>query len=801
MKISLKWLSDYIDLSDIPMNDVIDKLSLSGLEVEEVIDRKSLFENIVIGLVKEKKSHPNADKLSLCVVSDGENEYPVVCGAPNVDANQKIAFAKIGAVMPDGEFKIKKAKIRGEISEGMICSEKELGISDNHEGIWVLDEKLKEGTPLAEALGMDDVIVDVAITPNRPDALSIIGIARDLAAIFGKELKIPEVDLKEEKIIAIDLADVEIVDSINCPRYVAKVVTDVTIKESPEWMKKKLRSIGLRPINNIVDITNFVLMEIGQPLHAFDLDLLADKKIIVKQAGKDREFTTLDSKKRKLQEVDLMICDADKHIAIAGVMGGENSEVTGKTKNILIESAYFHQSSVRKTSKLLGLSTDASYRFERGTDPNITIWAARRAAKLMAELADGKIASGEIDAYPNQIEKKVVSLRYKRIEKILGYTITNEIVKNILLKLGFTLVSENSESIKVEVPTYRPDIEREIDLIEEVGRIYGYEEIPTVEKISVALETKVDQSRFRSDLKNILTSLGLNEIMSNSLMNGETAMKFGNALNVMNPKTIEMSHLRTSLIPGALTTISKNIKVREKNLSFFEIGDVFEKKTDGGIKSFDDFTETEQLLITITGKINANSWFAEEREVDIFDLKGIVKGFLENISLDNIVNDSYYQTADPLFEYGFAKTVNKLTIGKGGKLNKEILDYFDITQDVFIFYMDLGIIKNIKAEERTYNELLKFPKVFRDCAFVINKDVDCENVINSLYEASSKLLKKIKLFDIFESDVLGKDKKSLAFQLEYFDNNRTLTEEEVEKDFWNAIDKIKSKFNAQLRGK
>ena len=801
MKISLKWLSDYVDLSGIPVNDVIDKLSLSGLEVEEVIDGKKQFENFVVGYVKEKKKHPNADKLSLCVVSDGEKDYPVVCGAPNVDAGQKIVFAKVGAVIPDGEFKIKKAKIRGEVSEGMICSERELGISDNHEGIMVLDEKVEEGIDASAALGLDDVVVDVAITPNRPDALSIVGVARDLAAIFGKKLTLPEIKLNEESKKSSDYAAVEIIDDVNCPRYVAKVVTDVTIKESPEWMKQKLRSVGSRPINNIVDITNFVMLEIGQPLHAFDLDVLAGQKIVVKQAGDQKDFTTLDSKPRKLNSADLMICDGEKAVAVAGVMGGENSEVTDKTKNVLIESAYFHPSSVRKTSRLLGLSTDASYRFERGTDPNITLWAARRTAQLMAELADGKIAAGEIDAYPNKIENKNVTLRFSRVERILGYKIPDETVKRILQDLGFEITAESTESISVIVPTFRPDVEREIDLIEEVGRIHGYEEIPTIEKITLALESKVDQSKFKGDLKILLTSLGLDEIVSTTLLKGETASKFGNAIKVMNPKTVEMSHLRPSLIPGSLTAISKNLKVREKNLAFFEMGDVFVKKTDSEIKSFEDFDEKEELLITITGNSEDGNWYAKDRSYDIYDLKGFVDEFLEKISLDNIVNDSYYQTANPLFEYGFEKKLKDSTIGIGGKLKKEILDYFDITQDVFLFNFDLSVLKEINAKESKYNELLKYPKVFRDCAFVLDKNVDYIAVEKIMYEGSSKLLKNIKLFDIFESDDIGKDKKSLAFQLEYYDTDKTLTEDEVEKEFWKAIEKVKSKFNAQLRGK
>jgi len=601
LKVSLQWLSDYVDLSGISVDEILDKITNAGLEVEEVIDQAKMFDNFIVGFVKEKKKHPNADKLSLCIVSDGKEDYKVVCGAPNVDQGQKIVFAKVGAVIPNEDFKIKKAKIRGEESFGMICSEKEIGVSDNHDGIWVLPEEAKEGTPLAEALNMNDVIIDIAITPNRPDALSHIGVARDIAAIFDRSLKLPELKLDEDKKSSADFASIEIVDSEKCPRYVGKVVTGVKIQESPAWFKTRLTNIGLRPINNVVDVTNYVQYEIGQPLHSFDLNRLGEKKIIVRQAGADKKFTTLDSKERELRSEDLMICDADKPVAIAGVMGGENSEVYPDTKDILIESAYFNPSSIRKTSKLLGLSTDSSYRFERGTDPENTVWAAKRAAQLIAEFSGGKIAKGEIDIYPNPVEKTNLELRFKRVDRILGITVKPKEVVSILSKLGFGILNETDKVVKVEVPTYRPDVEREIDLIEEVARIYGYEKIPSIEKISMALEKKIDQSEFDGNLRHSLTALGFQEIVTNSLFNESVAESFGKSVSVMNPKTIEMSNLRPSLVPGMLTAISKNIKVRENNLTFFEIGKIFIKKTESKIKSFEDFEESKHLLIAITG--------------------------------------------------------------------------------------------------------------------------------------------------------------------------------------------------------
>ncbi|MHB9041299.1 MAG: phenylalanine--tRNA ligase subunit beta, partial [Melioribacteraceae bacterium] len=488
MKISLNWLNDYINLKDISLEDILDKLTYAGLEVEEVEDQAKNYANMIVGFVVEAKKHPNADKLSLCKVSDGKEEFNVVCGAPNVATGQKVVFAKVGSIIPNGKFKLEKAKIRGEVSFGMLCSERELNISDNHDGIMVLNPSLKEGTPIAEALEMNDVVLEIAITPNRADALSHIGIARDLSALFNLPLKYPEIKLNESGKKSNELASVDIVDAENCPRYVGKVVTNVAIKESPDWLKKKIKSIGSRPINNVVDVTNFILHEVGQPLHAFDLDKLNGKKIIVRSAGNDTKFTTLDSKERNLQSKDLMICDAKRAVAIAGVMGGENSEVTESTKNILIESAFFNPSSVRKTAKNLGLSTDASYRFERGTDPNITLWAVKRAAQLIQETAGGEISFGEIDEYPKPIIKRSTKLRFSRLDQILGYHIENREVENILLSLGFEINDNSKDELNVNIPSYRHDVEREIDLIEEVARIYGYNKIPEVSKISVTLE-------------------------------------------------------------------------------------------------------------------------------------------------------------------------------------------------------------------------------------------------------------------------------------------------------------------------
>ncbi len=800
MKISLNWLKEYVDLSDLSVDDVTNLLITVGLEVDEIEDQNKMFDGFVVGYVKEKVKHPNADKLSLCVVNDGENDLSVVCGAPNVDAGQKIVLATVGTKMPGSDFTIKPVKLRGEKSVGMICSEKELQLSDNHDGIMVLDSDLKAGTKISEALALNDVVFDIDITPNRPDALSHFGVARDLSTLLGRELKKPELNLTEDDKPSSDYAEIVIENAADCPRYVGKVVTDVEIKESPEWLKIRLRSIGLRPINNVVDVTNFILHEFGQPLHAFDLDMITGKKIVVKSAKDKEKFVTLDSKERELASTDLMICDAEKAVAIGGVMGGENSEVTDNTTNILIESAFFRASAVRKTSKKLGLSTDASFRFERGCNPDNTVYTAQRAAQLIAELGGGKIAEGEIDVYPKPIEKKQVKLRFSRIEKILGYKVSDEKVVEIMTGLEIPVVEKSDDSIVCEIPLFRPDIEREIDLIEEIARIYSYDNIPAISKISITLDPKVDQLSFSENIRKTMSSLGFNEIITNSLLNEETAAKFGKPISILNPQSVEMANARPSLLPGMLGTISRNIKVRETNLKYFEVGHTFEKNTDGEITSFDDIIETENLLIALTGNAEDDEWYSKAKPFDFYDLRGAVEDFMSKNLLDKNTRYVYYTQNNSFYTEYFELYVQEKLAGSGGKLSESVAKMFDIKQEVYAFNFNLDVLKQAEISEKQYKETLRYPKVYRDFAVVVDKKVQSDQVISSIRSTSSKLLKNVKLFDIFESDSLGKSKKSLAYQLEFFDESRTLTEDEVNKDFWNSIEKVKKDFDAQLRG-
>jgi len=803
LKISLNWLKDYIDLSGLSVEEIVNKITISGLEVEDVEYQAKVFDNFVVGFVKERVKHPNADKLALCKIFDGSEDIKVVCGAPNVAEGQKIAFAKVGAVVPNGGFQIASVKIRGEESFGMICSEKELGLSDNHDGIMVLNPELEAGTPLADALNMNDVILDIAITPNRADALSHIGIARELSSLFNRKMSYPDINIKRSKLKSSDYAKVEIKDSVGCPRYSAKVVLNAAIKESPAWLKTRLKNIGLRPINNVVDVTNYVLHEVGQPLHAFDLDMVKGKKIIVRLASEGEDFVTLDSKQRKMSATDLMICDAENSVAVAGVMGGENSEVTNATKNILIESAHFNPSMVRKTAKKLGLQTDASYRFERGSDPEITLWAAKRAAQLIAEISGGEALSGEIDEYPVKIKRTVVGLRYSRIEKILGYKVPKKDVKNILVNLGFDVEVVDSENYKIKVPCFRHDIEREIDLIEEVARVYGYDKVPDIEKISDVLEAKTDESAYNENVRNVLTGLGFYEIMTNSLLEEGIAGKFGKPIGVLNPQSSDMSHLRTSLLPGMLNTISRNINIKEKDLCLFEIGKVFSKKSDISemeITSFEHFSEEEHLVIAVSGNTGSDEWYKKSSELDIYDLKGVLSAFFRKFKAEQMIDETYEMESgivDDIITY----SIKGVQVGFAGRLSKELQKSFDIEQNVYLFDLNLDIFKSFKPEIKEFQELLRYPKVVRDIALVLDEKVTSKEVISEIKEIGSNLLHHIKLFDIFRSESLGQGKKSLAFQLEFYDETRTLTEDEVEKEFWQIIKTVEQKLNAQLRGK
>lgn len=799
MVISLNWLKQYISLDGISPEEISEKLTNAGLEVEKMTNQRAMYKGFVAAHVRECVKHPNADKLSLCKVWDGQNELSVVCGAPNVATGQKVVLASIGTHIPGKDFVIKKSKIRGAESEGMLCSESELAISDNHDGIMVLPEDTEAGKDISDVLGLNDVIFEIGITPNRPDALSHLGVARDLAAIFDREIRKPSLKKSPAAGDIHELASVEIADAQGCPRYTAKVITDVTIGPSPEWLKNRIQSIGLRSINNVVDVTNFILHELGQPLHAFDLDTLAGSKIVVNKAGSLKEFTTLDSNKRQMNPDILMINDGKKGVAIAGIMGGENSEVTANTKNILLESAYFNPSVIRKGAKFLQMSSDASYRFERGTDPEMTLFAAERAAELIAEVAGGKLIAGTIDIYPSAIEKKKTELRFSRIERILGFAVPKEKVEKILKSLEFVITGATDEKLMLEIPSFRPDIEREIDVIEEVVRVYGYENIPDNLIVSYPVHNRVDQTEFDDQLKTALTGLGYYEAISLPMISDWESRLFGEPVKVKNPLTVEMEYLRTSLIPGMLQNIRRNIHAGEKTVRLFEIGNVMSRSGEGEI-SWENLKEETRCVLVLSGEAESKEWFRNERKYDIFDLKGDLESLAVKFSVDSFTIDSYYSKENIIFGSVAEVKSRGQVIVTGGSIRKEILKKFDIDQPVFCAEFTIRSFADSVKKQEGFRHLPKFPKVFRDFAFILDSGVEYSELSAFVEKNKSPLLSSFRLFDVYEHKSLGEGKKSMAFSLEFYNENATLTDEIVDKEFNSLIQKISKKFNAQLRG-
>ena len=538
----------------------------------------------------------------------------------------------------------------------------------------------------------------------------------------------------------------------------------------------------------------------GQPLHAFDLDQLAKRKIIVKSTKQEMNFITLDSKPRTLPSNTMMICDGEREVAIAGVMGGENSEVTASTKNILIESAYFNPFSIRRTSKNLQLATDSSYRFERGTDPSNTVYAAQRAAQLIASLTGGEIAKGVIDEFPGRIKSTEVTLRFNRLKRILGYEIKKSEAIKIFQKLGINLLKDLGEALEVVIPTFRPDIEREADLIEEVARIAGYEKIPVVEKVSITLDNRKDEFGFEDRIRENAIALGLNEMVNNPLIPKTNSQLTGKPIEISNPQSIDMAFLRTSLLVSALPAVSNNIKKGEKDISVFEIGKTFNKLSES-VNNFSDFEEKKNLLFILTGKKQKREWYSEEKEFDIFDLKGLIYSFFDKFSLDNVLNDSYNSIQNKIYDYYFTINFKETVLGSGGRLKNSVLKMFDIEQPVFMFEVDVEAFSNLITDKRSFTELLKYPKVLRDAAFIFDKSVKYAKVKEFIINESGSILKSVELFDLFQSKEIGESKKSMAFGMEYFDFNRTLTDEEVDTDFQSIINKVTKKFNATLRGK
>lgn len=801
MNISLNWLQDYVKIEE-SHHELADRLTMIGLEVESIRSTVEIYNNFVVGEVYDVRQHPNADRLTVCDVSDGEKKYTVVCGAPNVAAGQKIVFARVGSVVPSNSMEVREVEIRGQLSTGMICSEYELAIGDDHEGILVLPDDANPGDPFSQYYWQNDVVFEIGITPNRPDCLSHIGVARDIAALYKRPLRSPAITVKESGKPVKSLLGIDIQDTDHCPRYVGRIIDGLKIGPSPEWMQRRLKMIGIRPINVVVDVTNYVMMEYGQPLHAFDFNLIDDKKIIVRLAEDGEAFVTLDEKERLLTKNNLLICDAKRPVAIAGVMGGLNSEINNDTTSVLIESAYFAPFSIRRTSRHLGLVTESSYRFERGVDPSRTADAADRAVRLLKQLTGGEVYRGRVDAYPNKIKPVRVSFRNKQVERVLGISISTAAVKGILKRLGIEIKeTKKRNEWKCIVPTYRPDIEREIDLVEEVVRIYGYDKVPAQEIASIRFIEDDVRPGIQERIREWFVGAGFNEIVCNSMVPHRFNSLTGrSAVTVNNPQNQDMTDLRTSLLPGMLHVVKHNLNRGNETLRLYEIGHIFSKDAFHGSTNYiNDYHEGESIGIVLTGSRNPDDWSLKDAKFDFFDLKGEIESLLNKFSLDKIKYNIYHSTSNTLIDKAIGIEYQGVLRGCFGKLSNEVLKLFDVENNVYAAELDLGLLHERFRIEKKYREVPKYPPVHRDLAFILDEAVPYRDLEKIIQENGQPLIRSVSFFDIYRGEKIGSGKKSVAVALELLSNEKTLTQPEIEKTIAQVISAVEKNLGGVLR--
>lgn len=803
MKISYNWLKQYINV-ELPVEKVSEILTDTGLEVEGVEKYQSVkggLEGVVVGEVLTCEQHPNADRLKITTVDIGEDEpVQIVCGAQNVKAGIKVPVATIGTVLYDGDkgFKIKKGKIRGEESYGMICAEDELGLGDSHDGILVMDDNAKVGSPVANYYDIEnDTVIEIGLTPNRTDGMSHYGVARDLRAALlhqgeNHDMILPSVD--NFKVHNTNLPiEVEVKDTEACPRYAGLTISGIEVKESPTWLQNRLKAIGLGTINNVVDVTNYVLHEIGHPLHAFDADKIKGNKIVVQQVKQDTKFVTLDETERKLDAADLMICNAEEGMCIAGVFGGLSSGVSKNTKNIFIESAYFNPVSIRKTAKRHGLNTDASFRYERGIDPNMTIYALKRAALLIQEIAGGEVSSEIVDQYPNPIHNFKVELSFENMKRLIGESIEKEVVKSILASLDIEVTKETEEGLSLSVPPYRADVKREADVIEEVLRIYGYNNIGFPTKLNTSLfhHDKLSNSYMQNLVSDLLSANGFNEIMSNSLTKAEYAdwtedFKAEENVAMLNPLSQDLAVMRQTLLYGGLEAISYNNKRQMQDLKFYEFGKSYKKTEEG-------YHESRELMLFVTGNKLAETWEAKPQKMDFYWLKGMAEMILTRLGIASGIK--YDPTQKGFYADGLTAKLGKNVIVELGIVKKSILKKMDIKQEVFVAQFNWDtILRFVQKKKVSYTDIPKFPMVRRDLALLLDKGVQFSAIHDLAYKAERKILKDVNLFDVYEGDKLPEGKKSYAVSFTLQDPSKTLTDNYVDK----VMSKLQETFEKEL---
>jgi len=818
MKLSYNWLKKYVDINQSP-EELEPLLTDCGLEVEgleKVQTIKGGLEGIIIAEVLSCEKHPNADKLSKTIVDLGDGQTaPVVCGAPNVAAGQKVLVATVGTTLYDGEesFKIKKSKIRGEVSEGMICAEDELGLGTSHDGIMVLDAEAKAGTPAKEYFNIqDDYIFEIGLTPNRSDATSHIGAARDLVAVFNhinknnnSKLLLPSVE--EFKVDNHDLdIDIKVENEKACPRYSGVTLTNLKVEESPEWLKNALNAIGLRPINNLVDITNFVMWETGQPLHAFDANAITGKQVVVKMLPKDTTFITLDDEERKLSDQDLMICNTEEAMCIGGVFGGNKSGVSDSTTSIFLESACFDPKTIRITSKFHTLKTDASFRFERGTDPNATVYALKRAALLMKEIAGGQISSEIKDFYPHPVSPVEVEVKYAHVDRLIGKVIDRTEITDILKNLDIEVLSSDTEGLTVAVPTYKVEVTREADIIEEILRIYGYNNIDFTDQVHSALSfsKKPNPEKYQNRVSDYLSANGFAEAMNNSLTKSDYYIKDENfeedtLVKMLNPLSSDLDVLRQSLLFGSLENLIYNINRKEPNVKLYEFGKTYFIANQEAENVAKRYKEEKHLSLLVSGLERPENWNSKGTEVDFFYLKSLVHQLLTKLQFeeDSIkaerVNISY-------FKEGLVYSIRNKEIVTFGEISLKTLREFGIKQSVF--YADFNwenILKISNQHDVSMTEISKFPIVRRDLALVVDKKVTFAEIAAIAKKTEKNILKSVGLFDVYEGDKLEEGKKSYSINFSLQDSNKTLKDKQIDKLMNKLISTYERELGALIR--
>lgn len=819
MKISHNWLKQYID-TELSPRKISEILTNTGLEVEgleEVQSVKGGLEGVVVGEVLKCEKHPNADKLTVCSLNLGLDEpVQIVCGAPNVASGQKVPVATVGTTLWSGDegFTIRKSKIRGELSMGMICAEDELGLGTSHEGIMVLDAGAAPGTAGADYFNIEnDWVYEIGLTPNRIDGASHIGTARDLAAWLKQEGKAELIrpSVEDFKIDNTDLQiPVVVEEEAGCPRYSGLTMTGLTVKESPDWLKNRLLAIGLKPINNVVDVTNYVLHEIGQPLHAFDADEISGKKVVVKTMPEGSSFITLDEEERKLRPKDLMICNAEDGMCIAGVFGGIKSGVSEKTTSIFLESACFDPVYIRKTARHHVLNTDASFRFERGTDPNITIWALKRAALLIKEVAGGSVSSEITDHYPEPVEDFKVELHFSHVDRLIGNHIEAREIRSILEALEIRIEKESTEGMSLRVPPYRADVQREADVIEEILRIYGFNRVKTGTSLRSTLSAspKPDKEKVLNLVSEMLTSKGFYEMKSNSLTPAVYYDKSDErdpaAVRLFNPLSQDLSLMRQNLLFGGLEAIARNINRKHSDLKLYEFGSCYFMNESEEARNAEDklskFSEEEHMGIFLSGKVENTHWMGQGKDASFYYIKSYVQAVLDRLGI-SIYEMNSRGVENSAYAEGVQYMIGKNCLVVFGRIDDSLLRDFDIKQEVYAAELNWDLLMKLAEKVKIqFKQLSRFQPVKRDFSLLLNREVGFEDLRKLAFKSERKLLKKVDLFDVYEGDNIEKGKKSYALSFTLLDEEKTLTDKQIDKAMMRMARAFEQELGATVRG-